>query len=356
MRPSRQVFAAYFSDREPLCRPLGKGNINDTWLILHGNAKTVLQRLNGAVFPNPVQVVENFHRVTSRMAERIRRESFPFVVPQIYPTLSGELYFIDDEQNCWRAQDFLNHVPVANDGVDCANAFQLGRTLARFHYLVSDIPSSAITEVIPGFHDIDGYLHVFDQVIARGKYAGREEEGLQECLVFVEKNRERAGRLAVARERGELETRIIHGDPKLDNIIFTGNNDAAGLFDLDTVGNGLLHYDLGDCLRSVCNRSGELVSVSEVVFDTEIFRSVLAGYREGSSRGLADAERRHLVDGVFTIAFELGLRFLSDHLQGDIYFKVKTRGDNLKKSRVQFALARSIVEQDRALQRISTML
>jgi Ser/Thr protein kinase RdoA (MazF antagonist) len=164
------------------------------------------------------------------------------------------------------------------------------------------------------------------------------------CLKFVEGRRAFAYILENAREQGKLRLRPVHGDPKVNNVMIeetTGR--AISLVDLDTVKPGLIHYDIGDCMRSGCNRLGEETENWEAVhFDPEIGAAILEGYLAQARNFLTPADYEYLFDSIRLIAFELGLRFLTDYLAGNVYFKVKHPGHNLQRALVQFKLTESI--------------
>ncbi|HEX9714588.1 MAG TPA: aminoglycoside phosphotransferase family protein, partial [Desulfurivibrionaceae bacterium] len=153
--------------------------------------------------------------------------------------------------------------------------------------------------------------------------------------------------------RGELHPCPIHGDPKLANILFSRDTGrAVSLIDLDTVKPGLLHYDLGDCLRSCCNPAGEEAPLTEVSFNLAYCSAILRGYLPQVAPFFSVADYHYIYDAVRLIAFELGLRFFSDHLAGDIYFKVKRPGQNLQRAMIQFALCQSIEAQENEIRNI----
>ena len=214
-----------------------------------------------------------------------------------------------------------------------------------FHHLISDLPTEELADTLENFHIAPAYLAELDAVIRRT--APITDARVNEALAFVDARREGLDVLEQACARGELKRRPIHGDPKINNVMIddrTGH--AVGLIDLDTVKPGLLHYDIGDCLRSCCNRLGEETATPEqVVFDLGLCRSILEGYLKVGRSFLSDDDVRHLPACIRLIPLELGLRFLSDHLSGDTYFKTERAGHNLDRAWVQFALTRSIERQ-----------
>jgi Ser/Thr protein kinase RdoA (MazF antagonist) len=193
-------------------------------------------------------------------------------------------------------------------------------------------------------------LERYDRALA-GWQGSRTDPDLARCLAVVEARRGVAPVLEDARREGTLRVRPIHGDPKVTNVMVdetTGR--AVGLIDLDTVNPGLLHYDLGDCLRSACNRLGEETGAwGEVRFDLSLCRAVVTGYLSAAAGTLTEADTAYVYDAVRLIAFELGLRFLTDHLEGDVYFRTRRPGQNLARALVQFRLTESIEAQEPAI-------
>jgi Ser/Thr protein kinase RdoA (MazF antagonist) len=155
-------------------------------------------------------------------------------------------------------------------------------------------------------------------------------------------------------ERGELTLRTTHGDPKVGNIMV---DEATGrgtcIVDLDTVQPGLVHYDIGDATRSACNPAGEdAPELSSVIFDLDLFTTIYRGYQSHAKDFLSQADHRHLFDCIHLIPLELGIRFLADHLAGDVYFKVRYPGHNLRRALVQFKLAESIETRENAIRKV----
>ena len=174
------------------------------------------------------------------------------------------------------------------------------------------------------------------------------------CLEFVNRRRGWAGALEDARAGGKLRLRPIHGDPKANNVMMDADTGkAVGMVDLDTVMPGLVHYDIGDCLRSSCNPLGEESGGWEPVrFETDMCRAVLSGYFPVAGDFLDESDHEYFFDAARLIAFELGVRFLTDYLEGDVYFKVKDRDQNLKRALVQFKLTESIEAQEPTIRTI----
>ncbi|MFZ4779925.1 MAG: phosphotransferase enzyme family protein, partial [Terrimicrobiaceae bacterium] len=228
---------------------------------------------------------------------------------------------------------------------DVRHGWEVGNALGTFHTLLSDLPPERLADTLPGFHITPGYLEHYDRVLQDHPKAGTDRE--EWCFRFVERGRSWAWVLEKALSEGRLCLRPIHGDPKVNNILMddvTGR--ALGMIDLDTVKPGLIQYDIGDCLRSSCNRLGEETDDWEQVkFDTDLGKVVLEGYCAIARQFLTPADFELLPDACRLIAFELGLRFFTDHLEGNVYFKASHPGHNLSRALVQFKLAASLDEQ-----------
>lgn len=322
-------------------RPLGRGNINDTWLVDDGEARFVLQKINPAVFPSPETVIANFSIVTSHINSRENGCSDGLVCPHLVPTRDGSPGFCDKAGNWWRAQSYIGDSVAPTTLVSTIQAEKIGRVLALFHRGTADLRPEDMGVPLPGFHVTSLYLQTFDGVLANVVGADRRES--EDCLYFLAGNRNRALRLERAMSAGRLTCGVVHGDPKVDNVIFDLRGLPVGLFDLDTVGPGLLLHDLGDCLRSVCHVGGEEQAGGEAVLDLNLLRALLTGYLHGVGNMLGGEDRNSVFDALFTIAFELGLRFLTDHFAGNRYFKVKMAGQNLRRARSQFGLAQTVL-------------
>ncbi len=329
--------------------PLGRGLINDTYRVSEGRDQWVLQRINRRVFPDPVAVMANVRQVTDHAArERRHRPDMPQRLPEVIPTRAGADVHRDEQGEFWRAITYIDnthHLPRLNHP---QQAEEVGRMLGWFHCLAGGLPAASLHDTLPGFHMTPGYLAAFDAVQAT-RAQRTDDDGLAGALAFVEARRAQAAVLESAREQGTLSVRVIHGDPKLDNVLFdrdTGR--AVSLIDLDTVKPGLPHYDLGDCCRSCCNLAGETAGAA-AVFDLGICAALLRGYWQEAASLLTASDRDYLFEAIRLLPFELGLRFLTDHLAGDLYFKVATRGENLVRARRQFELVTCIEAQAGAI-------
>lgn len=334
---------------------LGSGLIHATFLVrLRGaeHSSFVLQRMNRQVFSNPQEVVSNLRTVTAHLAGKLPCAGGGLRFPQLIPGPDGALLFHDDEAETWRALSFIEHSHAQDSLANLSQARELGNVLGQFHQLLSDVDPAGLADTLPGFHIAPQYLAQLDAAWAR--WDGERDAALRNCHAFVEERRDFVSVLEQAKAAGVLPLRIIHGDPKVNNFLFDQRSGhVVSLIDLDTVKPGLIHYDLGDCLRSACNRAGEDPAQPDAVrFDVPMAQAILEGYLQAAGSLLQPAEYNFLLPAIRLIPLELGIRFLADHLSGNRYFRVQDPGHNLRRAQVQLRLVASIEAQAPALEAV----
>jgi Ser/Thr protein kinase RdoA (MazF antagonist) len=331
-------------------RAFGNGNINDTFLVSLDNSsptRFVLQRINTQVFRQPQLVMQNIRTFTDHVHHRLQRTPLnrSWQVPRVISSKDNQDYWQAADGSFWRAISFIEGAKSFDTLQDPAQAQEVGYALAMFHYLISDLAPDSLADTLEGFHITPRYLQHYQQVLAHTRVPRSPE--VNYCLQFVRDRAAWATVLETAKEQGKLPLRLMHGDPKINNVLFdVATQKALSVIDLDTVKPGLVHYDIGDCLRSGCNRAGEETEQWESVsFDTDLCRSLLQGYLSVAQAFLRENDYEYLYDAIRLIAFELGLRFFTDHLAGNLYFKVKHPEHNLARALVQFKLTESIETQ-----------
>ncbi|MBK1643110.1 hypothetical protein CKO25_00250 [Thiocapsa imhoffii] len=344
-----EQIASGFAIPRPVERiaPLGRGLINETFRVQAGPCDYVLQRLNPRVFPDPLQIMRNLQRLA---AHATRHPPDDLHLPRLVPTHAGATALQDATGGIWRLMEFITNTISLPSLASPAQAREVGLLLGRFHSLLQTLPSDAMGITLPGFHETPGYLARLDACHATVD-PGEQDDDLAACLGFVETHRELSRCLADAQAAGRIPVRIIHGDPKLDNMLFDSSDGRArALIDLDTVQPGLILHDIGDCLRSCCNRRGETAAGGGVCFDLDLAAPLLRAYAQQTRHWLLDAERNLIPNALALMPFELGLRFLTDHLDGNRYFKITEPHQNLRKAAVQFALVRDIEAKAESIQ------
>ena len=339
--------------------PLGNGNVNDTYVVEAGEQRYVLQRLNTEVFRQPELVMGNLQVLDHHVQQRLQADDDPaapllagrrWELPRVVCTRDGaRSWHCCQSGGFWRTLTFVDDARSVEVIEHRRQARELGWGLGLFHHLISDLPVEQLADTLEGFHITPRYLEVYHRELVRTEQP--RSPLAEECVAFIRDREAFADVLEQAKARGELPLRPIHGDPKINNMLLdSGSGEAIALIDLDTVKPGLVHYDIGDCLRSCCNPLGEETTDFQAVhFDLDLAAAILEGYLAVAGRFLTPAELRYIPEAARLISFELGLRFFSDYLAGSTYFKADHPEHNLHRALVQFRLTASIEAQEAAL-------
>lgn len=324
--------------------PLGNGLINDTFLVETNKKPFVLQRINAQVFPKPKLIIENLLLLNQHIGGK-KTIVVKLKVPDVIKTINHEFFYIDQKNNFWRSIQFVNNTVSRELIKNLDEAEQVGFALAHFHRLLSDANINSFHDTLPGFHITSGYFNHY-QCVENQCESSFDSSKVDSCRQFILKFQFRINVLEDARQKGWLTERIIHGDPKFNNFLFDEQSDRIiSLIDLDTVKPGLVHYDIADCLRSCCH-----IHQSNT-FDLEICRAILSSYlKQADFFTLRDYQ--FLFPAIQLIPFELGLRFFTDFLEGNIYFKVDYPEQNLDKAIAQFELCKCISSQESEIKQI----
>lgn len=325
-------------------RPYGSGHINDTYLVTlkedGSEKKVILQRMNKNIFTKPVELMENVLGVTSYLRERIienggnpDRETL-----NVIPTSEGKPYFVDSEGEYWRAYKFITGA-TSYDAVETPEDFyQSAVSFGNFQRLLAEYPAETLHETIEGFHDTKARFAVFKKAVEEDA-CGRAVS-VQKEIDFVLAHEDVANVFGDMLAKGELPLRVTHNDTKLNNIMIDDETrKGICVIDLDTVMPGLAMNDFGDSIRFGASTAAEdEQDLSKVSCDMGLFEIYTKGYIEGCGGRLTEKEIEMLPMGAKVMTFECGMRFLTDYLEGDHYFKIHREGHNLDRCRTQFKL------------------
>ena len=340
-------------------REFGNGNINKTFLVTldsEGEKHFILQCINTRVFSQPELVIQNMRICTEYMSQHLQRVPIGagrrWEVPSVLLTQDSRDFYLDLDGSFWRAISFIEGSQSFDTIKDTDFAREVGYALGIFHTLLSNLPPDRLSDTLKGFHITPHYLRHYEEVLA--KYNSGKSPEKNYCLQFISRRTSWAHFLEDARVQGRLRIRPIHGDPKVNNIMIDkATGKAISIVDLDTVKPGLIHYDIGDCLRSGCNTLGEETGQWEKVhFDPDLCKAILQGYLSIAKEFLTENDFFYIYDSIRLIAFELGLRFFTDYLKGNVYFKVRHPEHNLDRALVQFKLTESIELQEKTIRNI----
>jgi len=322
------------------------GHINKTYVLetMQGGVlrRYVLQEINTFVFKRPVEVMENIVRVTAFLRERIAAGEAPGQkTMKVNPASDGKDYYIDKNGGYWRCYDFVEN-SYSLQAADESSAEQAGRAFGMFQRLLNSFPIDQLHETIPDFHHTQRRYEAFEAAIEKNT-ASRRDEAVAE-IAFVRARKDDCAKLVDLLMAGELPLRVTHNDTKLNNVLFDKDTDeAACVIDFDTIMPGLSLYDYGDALRFLGNAAAEDErDLSKVQFVMPLFRAYTRGYLEAAKAALIPAEIRMLPFAIKLMTLECGMRFLTDYLNGDVYFRIHCPDHNLVRCRTQFKLVEEI--------------
>jgi len=324
--------------------PLGNGLINDTYLVATPSVPFVLQRINRTVFAAPEQIMANLITLNRHIAQKTGT-SVKLQIPEILKTRTNDSLYRDQNGDCWRAMSFIAHTEDIDsiDNTDAAE--QAGFALGHFHRLLSDLNPVLLHDTLPGFHITPEYVRHYHRVLPQSN-----QPKDRYCADFIARFQAIADDLEIAKHQALLPLRVIHGDPKLNNFLFDKHSQKIiSIIDLDTVKPGLVHYDIGDCLRSCCQTAaGE--------FNLDMCAVLLKSYLIEAGAFFTEHDYHYVYPAIRLIPFELGIRFYTDYLQGNRYFKVTEPEQNLHRATVQFRLCASVMAQQTAIKRLVSQL
>ncbi len=338
-------------------RPYGSGHINDTFFLRSAAGEKnnyLLQRINHRVFKNIPQMMRNIEIVTGHIQKKISQTPNADVERRylkFLPAKNGKLYYQDVYGNYWRACVFIANSRSFDRVDNCEKAWQAGKAFGHFQQLLVDLPADLLHETIPHFHNVKKRLVRFRQVIAANP-AGRVSSVQKEITAIEQRAAEMPLILHLA-AAGEIPLRLTHNDTKINNILFDENNKTLCVIDLDTVMPGYVHYDFGDGIRTACNCGEEDdADLENVGLDIEFFAAYAGGFLEEMRPFLNLCEIEHLAFSAKLLTFIMALRFLTDFIDGDNYYKVHHKSHNLQRARAQLQLLRSMEMQFKNMQEI----
>jgi len=325
--------------------PFGSGHINDTYLVETEAGNWVLQRI-GSAFPYPEKVMANMAGVIHHMKARPGNR-----FPGLLTTPEGAEYVMDEENRCWRMQEYMADT-MSYDLPDGPEIFrQAALAFGEFQMALADYPAETLHETLPHFHDTPERVKQLEAAM-EGNAAGRLE-ACREEVAFALVRVEKAARLMNLLKEGKLPLRVTHNDTKLNNVLMDRQGRAVCVVDLDTVMPGLCAWDFGDAIRFGANTALEdEADLSKVHFSLEMFQAYAEGYLTKTAAVLTELEKETLPLGAWMMTYECGIRFLADYLNGDTYFKVAYPEHNIVRARNQFKLLEEMEQNEDAMAQI----
>lgn len=325
--------------------PYGSGHINDTYAATFqenaGNAiRYIIQRINHNVFKSPEQLMQNIEGVTKHLRKRIEkaggnpeRETL-----NIIPALSGGSFYKTEDGDYWRSYTFIEGARTYDVVENGGHFYAAGKAFGRFQELLSDFPADKLYETIPDFHHTGKRYETFVKSVCEDSLNRAVE--VKEEIEFVNKRAEEMSIIVNLLKSGKLPLRVTHNDTKFNNVMID-NKTGEGIcvIDLDTVMPGSTLYDFGDSIRSGTNPASEdEKDLSKVWTELSLFERFTEGYLKSAREFLTPVEIEYLPMAAKLMTMECGVRFLTDYISGDVYFKVHRPGHNLDRARTQFKM------------------
>jgi Ser/Thr protein kinase RdoA (MazF antagonist) len=328
-------------------KPFGNGHINGTFVSVWNQAgvkvRYLHQRINVIAFPHPMEVMDNIYRVTSHILKKLDGISDKSQrTPQVVPARNGDLFVRDETGGWWRTYLFIDGVETREMAENLNQARMLGCAVGKFQKLLADLPGPRLFDSFPHFHDMIFRYGQFDEAL-KNDVCKRADLAAAE-IAFMKENRARGEMLVQKLKDGNIPERICHNDTKMNNILFNKDmTEGICVTDLDTVMPGTVLYDVGDLIRTVTTRAAEdETDLSKITFDIAYFEALIAGYLVEAAEFLVGEELELIAEAGRYITHIMAIRFLTDYLNGDVYYKIKHETHNIDRCRNQIALIKDM--------------
>ncbi len=343
-----QIYGSYLESR-----PYGSGHINDTYVAALSQSGTrvryIFQRINDRIFQNPPALMENIQRVTEEARHQLLTTGSTDISRRslrVIESTDAKPFFQDQEGSYWRCYPFIEGAQTYDIIQNTRQAYEAARAFGEFQRLVFHVPGPRLHETIPNFHHTRTRFERLQEVVGADAKQRLDKVGSE--WQFVQEREALVDVLLNLQASGQIPERVTHNDTKLNNVMID-HTTSMGLcvIDLDTVMPGLALYDFGDMIRTATSPAAEdEKNLSLVCMQMPMFEALVSGYLSTAREFLNDVEISHLAFSGKLITLEIGMRFLTDYLEGDVYFKTKHPEHNLDRCRTQFALVKSIEKQE----------
>ncbi|MDR0725976.1 MAG: aminoglycoside phosphotransferase family protein [Prevotellaceae bacterium] len=346
MERFKEIVKKFVSGNEIHVAPLGAGHINDSYKVSVDGREFVLQKINHAIFKNVPELQNNILRVTSHIRTKLKAKGVTDIERRalnLVPAGDGKYYHQDADGNYWRMMDFIKD-SKSFDSISPELAEKTGEAFGEFQSMLADMPGGPLYETIPDFHNMESRLATFRESVKTNR-AGRLSE-VQDLVDEIEK---RAAEMCLPEKlhrEGKLPKRTNHCDTKVNNVLFDlDGKEVLCVVDLDTVMPGYVLSDFGDFMRTGANNGKEDdLDLDNVSLNLPVFEAYTRGYLRTAKGFLTDVEIENLALGAKLLTYMQTVRFLTDYLDGDTYYKIKSPKHNLERSLAQFKLLQSMEE------------
>lgn len=333
----------------------GSGHINDTYLIQTSDPAHpdyILRKINKYVFKNPPALLNNIAMVTDHLRQKKEQHNLDEpgldYILKLLPTLSGEYYVMDTNKDYWSLLYFIPNSKTLDVVENNDQALEGGKAFGNFIRYLRDFPVNELHISIPHFHDVEKRLEWFHGAINEAPKERLDQ--VSDMIAFLEDRAEKMTSIGVAGRKGLLPLRVTHNDTKFNNLLLNQSDKAICILDLDTVMPGYVHYDYGDALRTITNTGEEDdKNLNNVSFNLAYFKAFTRGYFNRTLDVLTEKEKKLLPLAPFMITYEQIIRFLTDYLQGDIYYKIDYPEHNLQRTKAQRTLYNAMEKAEKEI-------
>lgn len=353
MSAKLKSIAGHFISNESITEVIafGSGHINDTFKVSTSGNTFLLQRVNHQIFKDVEGLTRNLILVSDHLERKISENGEKMIALRSLPSSEDQFIFVDSEGAYWRMFDFIENSYSFDRVEDKTLALNGGEAFGWFVSMLNDFPVEQLIETIPRFHNAKFRIENFKQAVEKD-VAGRllEIKDLVDSLLSRSASMMKIYDLA---EGGQIPVRVTHNDTKINNVLFNSEREGLCIIDLDTVMPGLVHFDFGDSIRTFTNTGDEdSRNTDEVSMSLEYFEAYAKGFLKKTKDILNPVEKEHLAFAPLYITYEQTIRFLTDYLEGDVYYKIHDDTHNLVRARAQFKLLMSMEESYGQMQAI----
>jgi len=338
-------------------KEFGSGHINDTYRIFtekFDDPDYLLQRINHHVFKNIDALMNNIQIVTAHLKSKLEELGSKQIEEQVLtlvPTKDNQLYFVDESGNYWRIFILIENTKSYDILETESQAKEGGRAFGKFQSYLADLDSSKIEYTIPDFCNIEFRMANFHKALENDVVLRKAE--VAEEISYILQRENKMNTILKMGEKGELPLRITHNDTKFNNVLLDENDKAQCVIDLDTVMPGYIAYDFGDAIRTIINKAAEDEDdLSKITLNIPLFKAYTEGYLETAKQFLTSKEIESLLEGALLFPYMQAVRFLTDYLEGDTYYKIRHEGHNLQRTKAQLKLAFEVESHQEELKSI----
>lgn len=324
-------------------KKFGSGHINDTYFVKNrdaGGFDYLLQRINHHIFTDVAKLTENMCMVINHLKSKVALKGSGSPDTEVMTLIQGrdgKYFYHDSYGKYWRMCYFLSNTKTYDVVETEKQAFEGGKAFGRFQSMLSDMQAEVLYEVIPAFHNIESRLNALGQAVKSDPH--NRASAVRPQLDFIQAYAEEMSYFQQPLQQATLPKRVTHNDTKFNNVLLNEYDEAQCVIDLDTVMCGYVAYDFGDAIRTIVNTKAEDEGdLDKIQLNIQLFEAYTKGYLLEAGGFLVDSEIRSLIMGVLLLPYMQAVRFLTDHINGDTYFKIKFPDHNLQRAKAQLKL------------------